>query len=205
MVLKRFNILIAGVGGQGLLTLGELIGNAAVESGVDVTIAEVHGLSQRGGSVVVHVRLGLGSSPVIPKGAADLVIGLEAIETARYIDYANKESLVVMDSFIWPPPLSKHPSLKQIVSEVSKRVNLFVVEASRIAREELKAVVSANVILLGCSLALSKELYSYISLEAAIKAVKRVFKGKAIEVNEKALIRGYSEGERLGAKRRNAQ
>ncbi|MEM4476465.1 MAG: 2-oxoacid:acceptor oxidoreductase family protein, partial [Desulfurococcaceae archaeon] len=93
VVLKRFNILIAGVGGQGLLTLGELIGSAAIESGVDVTIAEVHGLSQRGGSVVVHVRLGPGSSPVIPRGAADLLIGLEAIETARYIDYANKESL----------------------------------------------------------------------------------------------------------------
>ncbi len=200
MALKRFNILIAGVGGQGLLTLGELIGNAAIESGVDVTVAEVHGLSQRGGSVVVHVRLGPGSSPVIPKGAADLIIGLEAIETARYIDYASRESLVVMDSFIWPPPLSKHPSLKQIVGELSGRVKLFVIDASRIAREELKAAVAANVVLLGYSLALSKEFRNYVDLEAAVKAVRRVFRGKAVEVNEKALIRGYSEGGSLGVK-----
>ncbi len=190
----RYNILLAGVGGQGLLTLGTIIGNAAILSGVNVTIAETHGLSQRGGSLVVHIRLGEGESPLIPKGAAHLIIGLEALETARYIEYANKNSTIIMNEFLWPPPLSKTPSIKDIIENIRKNAKLYVVDANSIALKETGLIVTANTVILGYALAVEPELKKIIDVNAVEKALEKVFKGKALELNKKALYKGYEEG-----------
>ncbi len=197
---KRYNLLLAGVGGQGLLTLGSIIGNAAIVRGYNITIAETHGMSQRGGSLVVHIRIGEGESPLIPHGATNLLIGMEAIETARYIPYCSRETAIVMNKFIWPPPLAETPSLEQLVGEIKKRVeNLYIVDANRIAIEETGLIVTANTVALGYAVAVVDSLSKLFSIEDIEKGIERVFKGKALELNKKALHRGYEEG--LKAKR----
>jgi len=105
--MPRYNIFIAGVGGQGLLTIGRILGTAAIEAGHDVTVAEVHGLSQRGGTLNIHVRIGPGEAPIIPRGATDLYIALEALEAVRYSEYVSTKSKIVINKFLWPPPLAK--------------------------------------------------------------------------------------------------
>jgi len=190
--MTRYNVLLVGVGGQGLLTLGSIIGNAAIENNVHVTIAETHGLSQRGGSLIVHVRLGEGSSPLIPRGATDLIIGLEALETARYIEYARENALVVMNEFLWPPPLAKTPSLNTIVDEVGKRARLYVINANKEAEKATGLVVTANTLILGYAIGVDKDFAKLLGgVDVVKKALVRVFRGKALELNKKALRRGY--------------
>lgn len=99
---ERFNLILSGVGGQGLITLGRLIGRACILAGRNVTIAEVHGMSQRGGSVVVHVRIGEGESPIIPSGAAHHIIAMEILEAGRTARYANKDTVMVVNDLILP-------------------------------------------------------------------------------------------------------
>ncbi len=198
--MTRYNVLLVGVGGQGLLTLGAVIGAAAIEKGVDVTIAETHGMSQRGGSLVVHVRLGKGASPLIPKGAANLIVGMEALETARNIVFANRETLVIMNNFLWPPPLSKYPSLADLINEIRKRAKLYIVDAMEMAKEETGLVVTANTLVLGYALAIDKELQKYIDIEAVERGMEKIFHGRALELNKKVLWRGYREGEKVVSK-----
>ncbi len=193
--MKRYNILLAGVGGQGLLTLGSIIGNAAIVKGLNVTIAETHGMSQRGGSLVVHIRIGNGESPLIPHGATHLLIGMEAIETARYMPFCSRETVVVMNKFLWPPPLAETPDLETLVREVGGRVDeLYVVDANSIAIEETGLVVTANTVALGYALAVTSSLRELLGIEVVDKALERVFTGRALELNRKALWRGYRTG-----------
>ncbi|WFO75312.1 indolepyruvate oxidoreductase subunit beta [Desulfurococcaceae archaeon MEX13E-LK6-19] len=188
--MPRYNILLAGVGGQGLLTLGSIIGNAAIEEGIDATIAETHGLSQRGGSLVVHVRLGDGSSPLIPHGGANLIIGLEALETLRYLNYANKDTKIVMNEFLWPPPLSKTPKLEDIIKAISSSARLYVVNANEEAKKVTGLIVTANTLILGFAYMIDKDLQSLLSEKSLEKGLERVFRGKALELNRKALKAG---------------
>ncbi len=198
--MPRYNVLLVGVGGQGLLTLGALIGAAAIEKGVEVTIAETHGMSQRGGSLVVHVRLGEGASPLIPRGAADLLIGMEALETARNIVFAHKDTLVLMNNFLWPPPLAKYPPLEVLVEELKKRAKLLIVDAMKYAKEETGLVVTANTLMLGYAIAVDKGLSSLIDIESVEKAMEKIFRGRALELNKKVLRRGYNEGLKASGK-----
>jgi len=100
-------IILAGVGGQGILTLARMIGNLARILNLDVKVSEVHGMAQRGGSVVVHISIGSEvNSPLIPYGKADWLVGLELIEACRYLDYCNKQTKIVIDKRIINPPLS---------------------------------------------------------------------------------------------------
>ncbi len=192
---KRYNIVIAGVGGQGLLTLGRILGNAAIEAGEEITIAETHGLSQRGGSLIVQIRIGPGESPMIPRGAADLIIGMEAIETARQIIYANPETLIIMNKFIWPPPLSQYPDLEQIIKKIRERgVKLYVFDANKLSTEITGSIISANVALLGYTLAIDEKLASRINIEHVKKGMNRVFRGKTLEINLKVLEEAYKRG-----------
>ncbi len=193
----RYNIVVAGVGGQGLLTLGRILGNAAIEAGQEITIAETHGLSQRGGSLIVQIRIGPGESPMIPRGAAHLLIGLEALETARQIIYANKNTKIVMNRFIWPPPLQLYPDIEQIISKIRERkLKLYIVDANKISEEITGTIISANVAILGYTLAIDKELSEKISLEHVEKGMQKVFRGKTLETNLQVLRKAYQIGEK---------
>lgn len=191
----RYNVFIAGVGGQGLLTLGRLLGYAAIEAGRDVTVAEVHGLSQRGGTLNVHVRIGDGEAPVIPTGGSHLFIALEAIEAVRYSRFIGRDTTVVINDFLWPPPLSKYPSMDEIFGKLGAvNSKVYVVDANGISKRVLGNIISSNIAILGFSYAVDHGLKNIMSYEHVERALEKVFRGKALELNKRVLRDGFEEG-----------
>ena len=129
--LEQFNIVIVGTGGQGQITLLQILAEAAVIEGYDVKTSELHGLSQRGGSVEVHIRFGKKIySPMVAQGKADLILGLEMQEALKGNYYANKETKFLINQFIIPIPLRKPLSEKEISANLKKiNKNITVVPA----------------------------------------------------------------------------
>jgi len=191
----RFNLVLTGVGGQGIITLGRIIGLACIHAGIDVSVAEVHGMSQRGGSVVVHVRIGEGESPIVPVGGAHTIISMELLEAARSLVYANKETKLVINDFLWPPPLAKYPPREAILASISsKGVNYHVYDANKASTEALGSPISSNIALLGFTLAVDQGISRYIKLEDVEWAIDRTFKERVAEANKKLLRKSYSDG-----------
>jgi indolepyruvate ferredoxin oxidoreductase beta subunit len=189
---ESFNILIAGVGGQGVLTLSRIIGEASLASGLNVLVAETHGLSQRGGAVVVHVRIGDVDSPLVPLGEADLMIGLELLEVVRNIGYMRRGGFIVADRLIIPPsiPDVKTPSLDNVIEALrGLDVRLTVTPASEVA-EKLGDVRVANVYLLGQAISVTK-LGSIIGFDSVVKVLRGL---PNLELNLKAFKLGYVGG-----------
>jgi indolepyruvate ferredoxin oxidoreductase beta subunit len=159
------NIFICGVGGQGLVLLTTVIGNACAKSGTKVITGEMYGLSQRSGAVSVHLRIGEDAfSPLIPYGEADIILSLEAIETLRYLEYLKKDGIVLMNKRLIHPPIetskiitekgSKYFTLEDVVSELRDWTqNIAVVDAPKLARESGN-VRTENTVFLGCLSAL---------------------------------------------------
>ncbi len=186
---ESFNILIAGVGGQGVLTLSRIIGEASLASGLNVLVAETHGLSQRGGAVVVHVRIGDVDSPLVPLGEADLMIGLELLEVIRNIGYMRRGGFIVADRLIIPPsiPDVKTPSLDNVIEALrGLDVRLTVIPASEVA-EKLGDARVANVYLLGQAISITK-LGSIIGFDSVVKVLRGL---PNPELNLKAFKLGY--------------
>lgn len=103
---KGFDMVLVGVGGQGIVMLSNAIGNACVEAGKKAITGELHGLSQRSGSIYIHMRIGGDSiSPLIPYGQADAIVALEAMEALRYIEYLKDEGVIIMNSRLIHPPI----------------------------------------------------------------------------------------------------
>ena len=125
MGMKEFNIVLAGVGGQGILLAAEILGTAAVKDGLNVRASEIHGMAQRGGAVVSTVRIGDAvSAPTILEGQADLILGFEPLETLRNLNYASEKTIVVMSDERTPPmelaaENSKYPSIGEIVKKTA--------------------------------------------------------------------------------------
>jgi indolepyruvate ferredoxin oxidoreductase beta subunit len=157
--MKEFNIVLTGVGGQGVLTLGMIIAEAALKQGYDVRTTELHGLAQRGGSIPFHVRFGKKMyTPLVLEGEANLVIGLEPLEALRSCYYGSRQHktmfLIDNDPVV---PLSvsvlgeKYPSIneiKNILKDFSDKV--IVLNASEIVKKETGSEIAANIYLLGC-------------------------------------------------------
>ncbi len=149
--MKALNIVLSGVGGQGIISLANVLANAVTRSGNNVIVAETHGLSQRGGSVIVHVRLGDVEAPLIPPGAGDFMISLDPLEAARYSNYLKPGSKLLIEENITPPPLPgvEIPSLQQVVEYLKTAgfnplIVPAVVEASRLGNP-----LGANMFMLG--------------------------------------------------------
>ncbi len=172
---KDFNIVIVGTGGQGLITLLQIVAEAALVSGFDVKTSELHGLSQRGGSVEVHIRFGKKIySPLVSQGKADLIIALEMQESLKATYFADTKTTFLINKQIIPIPLQKALSESQILTtlkKISKKIK--VVEASG---------VTSGVYLL--SLASFKNLIP-LSPDAILKAIKKVIPKQYLELNKK--------------------
>ena len=182
------DIILAGVGGQGILTIAAIIGRAAMKIGLNVKQSEVHGMSQRGGAVLAHLRLS--SEPIfsdlIAEGTADIIIAVEPMEALRYLPFLSKDGWIITSStpFVNIP---NYPDIETIKSDLNKIKNVIVLDIEQAAKDN-GVPRSANVILLGAA---QKALgIEYDKLEDAIR---RVFgrKGEAIvEANIKALAIG---------------
>ncbi|ADL53844.1 indolepyruvate oxidoreductase subunit beta [Clostridium cellulovorans] len=185
------NILISAVGGQGALLASRILGKLAQNVGLDVKISEVHGMSQRGGSVVTHVKFGDKIfSPVIESGTADVILSFELLECANYIHYLKKEgTLIVNTQKIEPMPVITGATLypSNLISEISKLpVNLYTVDAVGLASRagNVKAV---NLVLVGI-------LASITDIEKSEwkKVIEETSPLKFLEINLKAFDFGYN-------------
>lgn len=188
---QNMNVLIAGVGGQGTLLTSRIIAEVAVEMGCDVKVTEVHGMAQRGGSVVSEVRYGEKVySPTIPKGEADVLLAFEKLEAARWLDFLKPEGIVIInDERVDPLPVMsgkmKYP--EDITDRISSlRVKTTVVNATQAALE-CGNVKAANVFLVGV-------LSQVIKLppERVEEAIRKLVPAKALEVNLEAFQRGLN-------------
>ena len=150
-----YNVVIVGVGGQGVLFLSETLGRAAMDASLDVKVAEIHGMAQRGGSVISTVRFGKKvHSPTVAEGEADIIIALEPIEALRNLAYANPETLITMSSNQIPPPgvhLSneKYPDFNNIINDLRKCTKkVLVIDTLELAVEAGNAAAQ-NTVMLG--------------------------------------------------------
>lgn len=181
---NNFNIIISGTGGQGLITLLQVLAEASIIEGYDVKTSELHGLSQRGGSVNVHVRIGDEiNSPLIPKGSADLILSLEYLETLRNISFANSETVFLVNCYSLPfVGTISEKAIDKELEKVAKK-NKYIVAASEICRKELSKDVLSGIYLL--SFASFNNLIP-IKPKSIEKAIKKVIPKNYLDINLKA-------------------
>jgi indolepyruvate ferredoxin oxidoreductase beta subunit len=186
---KITNILMAGVGGQGTLLASEILSEVLMQAGYDVKKAEVHGMAQRGGSVVSHVRFGKKVySSIIPEGEADVLFGFELLETYRYLPLVKSDGAVVVNNLSIAPP-SVALGVREYPQNIDQKLktrcnNVRLVNGLELA-EEAGNPRTVNTVLLG---ALSNTLQP--SHEQWIAAIKALVPEKFLEVNLKAFELG---------------
>lgn len=183
------NIMIVGVGGQGTLLTSRIIGKAALSEGLDVKISEVHGMAQRGGSVVTFVRFGDSvSEPVVEEGQADVIIAFERLEAMRYSHFLKKDGIIVVnDCRIDPMTVvigaKKYP--EGILEELSAKHSVYKIDGQKIAIDLGNSKV-LNSVVLGYAAA-----FIGFDKEVWLNTVANTVPPKTIEINQKAFNKGY--------------
>ena len=184
------DIILAGVGGQGILSIATVIGEAALQEGLYLKQAEVHGMSQRGGDVQSNLRLS--SEPImsdlIPKGGADLIISLEPMEALRYVEYLAPDGWIVT-SCVPFLNIPNYPELEQVLARIKAFDHHVLLDVEALAKEAGAPAQAANMVLLGAAIPMLG-----IDHDKMIAGVSRVFarKGEAVvETNINAVETGY--------------
>ena len=179
------DIILAGVGGQGILTIATIIGHAAAKAGVNLKQAEVHGMSQRGGDVQSNLRLSTETihSDLIKKGAAEIIISMEPMEALRYLPYLSSEGWVITSSnpFVNIP---NYPDQEALKAELEKLPKVSALPIEDLAKEN-NMPKSANIILLG----MAAKYLEILTPEQLKESIKAIFAGKGegvVEMNCKA-------------------
>lgn len=158
---EKVSIILTGVGGQGVITAASILGKAAVNADVTVYVSEVHGMAQRGGSVVCSVRMGSVSSPLVASGTADVILSTEPVEALRTIHYAHPKTMVITDKtpvvpFTVAVGEDTYPSLDTVFQEIEKNASLYPIDGLGIAKDA-GATITKNIVMLG-ALAATKKL-----------------------------------------------
>lgn len=182
------DIILSGVGGQGILSIAATIGLAAVERNLFLKQSEVHGMSQRGGDVQSHLRLSDKSiaSDLIPYGCADIIISVEPMESLRYLPWLSENGWLVTNSnpFI---NINDYPPIEIILAEIRKIKNHIIIDADAVAKET-GSLKSGNMVILGAA-----SPYIEIPFQSLENAVRSLFGKKGeevVELNLKALRAG---------------
>ncbi|MBQ7971148.1 MAG: indolepyruvate oxidoreductase subunit beta [Clostridia bacterium] len=190
--MKTINLMIVGVGGQGSLLASKLLGTLLVDEGYDVKVSEVHGMSQRGGSVVTYVRFGdKVFSPVVAEGEADFIISFEKLEGARYVSRLKEGGKIICNTQqIDPMPVvigaAEYPA-EILESLLAKGIDIDAFDALSLA-EEAGSSKAVNIVLMG---RLAK--YLQIPYEQWIDAIAKSVKPQFVEINKKAFDLGYNK------------
>jgi len=184
----KSDIILAGVGGQGILSIAATIGMAALENDLHLKQSEVHGMSQRGGSVQSHLRISDKpiSSDLIPVGQANIIISVEPMESLRYLNYLINDGWVVTNSrpFLNIPD---YPELEEVLDEIKSLKNHVLLDADKIARE-IKSARSSNMVILGAASPFID--IPYESLESGIRKIFGRKGEKIVNLNIDALKAG---------------
>lgn len=188
------DIILSGVGGQGILSIATIIGEAATRSGLTLKQAEVHGMSQRGGDVQSNLRLSdeAISSDLIAMGTADMILSLEPMEALRYLPYLGKDGWIITSSAPFKN-IPNYPEDEALMNELRALPHVVMVDVERLAREH-QMPKCANVILLGAA----SRFLGILTVEQLRDSIARVFasKGEAVvEMNKRAFDIGHAEAE----------
>lgn len=196
MSLKNsYRIYIIGVGGQGSIKTATIIGEAAMNQGLNAVMSEVHGMAQRGGTVVTGLKIGDIKSPLVEKYSADLLLAFEPAELLRAINVIGKETDIIVNCskiipFTVSLGISKYPDINQIVEQLDGKVKrLHFIDADKIAKE-VGHIIVANIVTLGAALATSR---FPIKKEFIIESLRQNLPAHSIDMNIKALEVGYQE------------
>jgi len=194
-----YNLMTSGVGGQGLMLVSNILGLTCAEFGLNIRTAETHGLAQRSGAIYTHIRIGdKVFSPLIPYGEADVLMGMETIETLRYIEFLKPNGTIILNNYLWYPvqstfervknPEASYVSFDVILAQLKKVTNhIQVVNALELAKQAGNPLTS-NVVLLG---ALTKLKGFPVSLDQIKKVISHAVPKKALEANLIALQLGF--------------
>ncbi len=190
----KTNIILSGVGGQGILSIATVIGKAALKDGLYMKQSEVHGMSQRGGDVQSNLRISDQpiASDLIAKGDADIIISLEPMEALRYLPYLKKDGWVVTNSqpFV---NISNYPDLEKIMEALNQLPNKIIVDVEKIAKD-LGATRSSNIVMLGAA---SPYIgIDYAKLEDGIRSIFERKGEEIVAINLKALAAGKAIAEK---------
>ena len=186
---KIMNIMVVGVGGQGTLLTSRIIGKTALAKGFDVKLSEVHGMAQRGGSVVTFVRYGEKVfEPVVEEGSADILIAFERLEAIRYAHYLKKDGIIIVnDCRIDPMTVvigaAEYPN--GIIEKLAANHVVYTIDGATIAKElgNSKVLNSAVLGLAAKHIGFSKEEW--------ISVIEKTVPQKTIEINKSAFLKGY--------------
>ncbi len=189
--MKDLNVMVVGVGGQGTLLTSRIIGKTALNAGYDVKLSEVHGMAQRGGSVVTFVRFGEKvSEPVVEEGQADILISFERLEALRYQHFLKKDGIIIVnDCRIDPMTVvigaSQYP--QDIIETLKSEHTVYTIDAGAIAKELGNSKVLNSVVL-----GLSAKHIGFTK-EEWLETVRKTVPQKTVEINEKAFLLGYEK------------
>lgn len=184
------NIMIVGVGGQGTLLTSRILGKLAIRAGYDVKLSEVHGMAQRGGSVVTFVRYGESvAEPIVEEGQADVLIAFERLEALRYLHFLKKDGVVIVNDWRIDPitvvtGVASYPD--GILDTLKEQRDTIVVEATKEAKK-MGAPRAFNVIVLGAA-----ARHMGFEKEDWLSVIETTVPPKTIEVNKKAFEAGYA-------------
>ena len=192
----KTDIILSGVGGQGILSVATIIGEAATRIGLTLKQAEVHGMSQRGGDVQSNLRLADGpiASDLIPLGTADMILSLEPMEALRYLPYLSKDGWIITSSAPFKN-IGNYPEDEALMAELNALPHVIALDVNELAKENHMPKCS-NVILLGAAAA----FFTLIDKDELYKSIDRIFgaKGEAIvEMNHRALNIGYEYAQKM--------
>jgi len=184
----KYDMILAGVGGQGVLTMAAILGFAAVDSGLYLKQSEVHGMSQRGGEVQSHLRLSDRPvfSDLIPTGGADMLLSMEPMEALRYLPFLKVDGVIVTERAPFTN-IPNYPDINRVIETFDQYPHVVLVEGEGIARE-IRATRSSNIVLLGAA-----STFIPLPLSDLEEAIRQVFgrKGDAVvQQNLAALRRG---------------
>lgn len=188
----KTNIVLTGVGGQGVITAANILGKAAIKAKVNVFVSEIHGMAQRGGTVNSAVRMGNVSGALVASGTADVILSTEPIEALRYIRFSNKNTKILTDvtpviPFTVSVGSDEYPDIEKVFKELGSYGKLYKIDAVKIAKDA-GALITKNIVMLGALAAANiLPFKSEILLETILENVPAKFR----DINKKAFESGF--------------